>query len=452
MLSNVSEKIAAEKKLNHLAYFDTLTQIPNRHSFMQSLQESMTYAENRQSTVALLFIDLDHFKWTNDTYGHNVGDKLLIEIAKRLKQSLRQIDSVYRIGGDEFTVIVPNYTNLNALADIANRLIEAICAPLTIDDHPMRHNASIGISTYPVDATDSKSLIQCADAAMFRAKEQGRAQSCFFSASLERQRQFENELIYELKNAILNQKLALYYQPKYALSNSEQSIVGAEALLRWQREDGQFCSPEIFIELAEQNELIGELGQWVITQACQKIQHWRETYKGELTIAVNLSARQFNDVNLIKNLSQVIDSYNIQPGELEIEITERAVIENIDESIAILHRLQAMGISIAMDDFGTGYSSLSYLKQLPINVLKIDRSFIDRVSKSQADNAIVTAILTMAFALDLEVVAEGIETPEQLNYLIDNHCQIGQGYLLARPMPSDDFDNMLHSQRILNLS
>lgn len=452
VLSNVSEKIAAEKKLNHLAYFDTLTQIPNRHSFMQSLQESMTYAENRQSTVALLFIDLDHFKWTNDTYGHNVGDKLLIEIAKRLKQSLRQIDSVYRIGGDEFTVIVPNYTNLNALADIANRLIEAICAPLTIDDHPMRHNASIGISTYPVDATDSKSLIQCADAAMFRAKEQGRAQSCFFSASLEQQRQFENELIYELKNAILNQKLALYYQPKYALSNSEQSIVGAEALLRWQREDGQFCSPEIFIELAEQNELIGELGQWVITQACQQIQHWRETYKGELTIAVNLSARQFNDVNLIKNLSQVMDSYNIQPGELEIEITERAVIENIDESIAILHRLQAMGISIAMDDFGTGYSSLSYLKQLPINVLKIDRSFIDRVSKSQADNAIVTAILTMAFALDLEVVAEGIETPEQLNYLIDNHCQIGQGYLLARPMPSDDFDNMLHSQRILNLS
>ena len=452
MLSNVSEKIAAEKKLNHLAYFDTLTQIPNRHSFMQSLQESMTYAENRQSTVALLFIDLDHFKWTNDTYGHNVGDKLLIEIAKRLKQSLRQIDSVYRIGGDEFTVIVPNYTNLNALADIANRLIEAICAPLTIDDHPMRHNASIGISTYPVDATDSKSLIQCADAAMFRAKEQGRAQSCFFSASLEQQRQFENELIYELKNAILNQKLALYYQPKYALSNSEQSIVGAEALLRWQREDGQFCSPEIFIELAEQNELIGELGQWVITQACQQIQHWRETYKGELTIAVNLSARQFNDVNLIKNLSQVMDSYNIQPGELEIEITERAVIESIDESIAILHRLQAMGISIAMDDFGTGYSSLSYLKQLPINVLKIDRSFIDRVSKSQADNAIVTAILTMAFALDLEVVAEGIETPEQLNYLIDNHCQIGQGYLLARPMPSDDFDNMLHSQRILNLS
>ncbi len=452
VLSNVSEKIAAEKKLNRLAYFDTLTQIPNRHSFMQSLEESMTYAENRQTSLALLFIDLDHFKWTNDTYGHNVGDKLLIEIAKRLKQSLRQIDSVYRIGGDEFTVIVPNYTNLNALADIANRLIEAICAPLTIDEHPMRHNASIGISTYPVDATDSKSLIQCADAAMFRAKEQGRAQSCFFSASLEQQRQFENELIYELKNAILNQKLALYYQPKYALSSSEQSIVGAEALLRWQREDGQFCSPEIFIELAEQNELIGELGQWVITQACQQIQHWRETYKKELTIAVNLSARQFNDVNLITNLSQVMDSYSIQPGELEIEITERAVIENIDESIAILHRLQAMGISIAMDDFGTGYSSLSYLKQLPINVLKIDRSFIDRVSKSQADNAIVTAILTMAFALDLEVVAEGIETQEQLNYLIDNHCQIGQGYLLARPMPSDEFDNMLHSQRVLNLS
>lgn len=452
VLSNVSEKIAAEKKLNHLAYFDTLTQIPNRHSFMQSLQESITYAKNRQSSLALLFIDLDHFKWTNDTYGHNVGDKLLIEIASRLKQSLQQVDSVYRIGGDEFTVIVPNYTNLSTLADIANRLIEAICAPLTIDEHPMRHNASIGISTYPTDAIDSKNLIQCADAAMFRAKEQGRAQSCFFSASLEQQRKFENELIYELKSAIVNQKLALYYQPKYALSDSEQSIVGAEALLRWQREDGQFCSPETFIELAEKNELIGELGQWVITQACQQIQHWRETYNLELTIAINLSARQFNDVNLITNLSQVMNRYDIQPGELEIEITERAVIENIDESIAILHSLQAMGISIAMDDFGTGYSSLSYLKLLPINVLKIDRSFIDRVSKSQADNAIVTAILTMAFALDLEVVAEGIETLEQLNYLIDNHCQIGQGYLLARPMPSDDFDNMLHSQRILNLS
>lgn len=452
VLSNVSEKIAAEKKLNHLAYFDTLTQIPNRHSFMQSLKESMAYAADRKTTLALLFIDLDHFKWTNDTYGHNVGDKLLIEIAKRLKKSLRQIDSVYRIGGDEFTVIVPNYTHLNSLADLANRLIDAICAPLVIDNHPMRHNASIGISTYPNDAKDSQNLIQCADAAMFRAKEQGRAQLCFFSASLEQQRQFENALIYELKNAIVNNKLELYYQPKFTLSATGQSIIGAEALLRWQRDDGQFCSPEIFIEIAEQNELIGELGHWVITQACRQIQAWRDTYEGELKIAVNLSARQFNDINLIKNLAQVLDTFNIQQGELEIEITERAVIENIDESIDILHKLQAMGITIAMDDFGTGYSSLSYLKQLPINVLKIDRSFIDKVSKNNADNAIVTAILTMAFALDLEVVAEGIETQEQLTYLIENHCQIGQGYLLARPLPAIDFDNMLHSQRVLHLS
>lgn len=452
VLTNISEKIAAEEKLNHLAYYDTLTQIPNRHSFMQSLDESIAHAISKQRSIALLFIDLDHFKWTNDTFGHDIGDKLLIEVSKRIKQCLREEDSVYRIGGDEFTLIIRGYKDMKALVRMANRVIEEIGATLVIDEHLMRHNASIGISTFPCDAKDSQSLIQCADAAMFRAKEQGRAQCCFFSAALEQQRQFENELIHELRSAIINNRLELYYQPKYQLLSDERHIVGAEALLRWKRLDGEFCSPETFIAIAEQNELIGELGQWVIEQACQQIESWRKNHQQPLKIAINLSARQFNDTNLVGNLTSVIDKYNIKQGEMEIEITERAVIENMTESINTLHQLQAMGISIAMDDFGTGYSSLSYLKQLPINVLKIDRSFIEKLSQNEADNAIFMAILTMANALHLEVVAEGIETQLQLDYLVENHCQIGQGFLLSRPLTADNFDKLLATEAVEHLS
>ncbi|MBN3564230.1 putative bifunctional diguanylate cyclase/phosphodiesterase [Aliamphritea spongicola] len=446
VLTDIAEKQEAEQKLHHLAYFDTLTQIPNRYSFMLRLEADIHLASRQSSALALLFIDLDNFKWTNDSFGHEAGDLLLIEIANRLKARLRKSDTVYRIGGDEFTVIVSSYMDNDSLVQLAEDLVGTIGRTFYVDEHKIKPGASIGISTFPGDAANAHELIKRADSAMFQAKEQGRGQVCFFSSHLEQQRQRDQMIIEGLKEAIQEDELDLHYQPKVMLRPDGFEVIGAEALLRWHRDGEVVSTPDRFIPIAEQSNLICELGYWVIDKSCRQIAEWKEQSLGPLTIAVNLSPRQFKDSQLCDYLDSCLQKYQIQPGELELEITESAVIEDIQGSIKTLTRLQSMGISIAMDDFGTGYSSLGYLKQLPIEVLKIDRSFISTIPNPDDNDAIVKAIFSMANALGLEVVAEGIENQQQLEFLVANNCQVGQGYYFSQPLPVKQFKHWLTAQ------
>jgi len=447
VLTDITEKQEAEQKLHQLAYYDTLTQVPNRYSFMLRLEADIHYAMRQSSPLALLFIDLDNFKWTNDSFGHDAGDLLLIEVANRLQAHLRESDSLYRIGGDEFTVIVSSYADSNSLMELAQELVSAIDNCFYINGHRVKAGASIGISTFPDDGTNAQELIKRADSAMFQAKEQGRGQACFFSYQLEQQRHQDQMIVEGLKEAIQKNELHLFYQPKCALSKDGLRVMGAEALIRWLRNGEMVSPPDCFIPIAEQSNLICEIGYWVIDQACQQITSWKQQGIESLTIAVNLSPRQLKDAQLFDYLKASLEKYQINPGELELEITESAVIEDISGSIKTLNRLQSLGISIAMDDFGTGYSSLAYLNKLPIEVLKIDRSFINTIPNSDDNDAIVKSIFSMAHTLGLEVVAEGVENQEQLDFLIANNCQIGQGYLFAKPMPVEQFEVWLTQHR-----
>jgi len=443
VLTDITEKLEAEQQLHRLAYYDTLTGAPNRHAFIQRLDEVIAQATADKSSLALLFIDLDNFKWINDSFGHDTGDRLLTEVTHRVQAQLEEKDSLYRIGGDEFTIIVPGIDDNTMLLELAESLITAINASFCVAGKRITPEASIGISTFPRDGKTARELIRRADAAMFHAKEQGRGQACFFSYRLERQRQQDQVILEGLKEAITNNEFQLYYQPKCALANGECRVVGAEALIRWQR-DGQMVSPpDRFIPIAEQSTLICDIGYWVIEQACQQIAQWRTLHHTPLNIAVNLSPRQFKDAQLFSYLQNTLQKYQIRPGELELEITESAVIEDISGSVATLNRLQALGVTVAMDDFGTGYSSLAYLSQLPVQVLKIDRSFISTVPDSPENDAIIKAIFSMARALELKVVAEGVENQQQLDFLISNRCQIGQGYYFSRPLEASEFENWL---------
>jgi len=447
VLNDIEEKKAAEDKLHHLAYFDSLTDIPNRRSFMLQLESDIRSAKIRNNNLGLLFIDLDNFKWTNDSFGHDVGDQLLVELAQRFQSQLEARDKLYRIGGDEFTVLVHDYDNPNELYDLARRLIDAAGQRLILSGSKMKAGTSIGIATYPTDADTAQELIKRADAAMFQAKELGRGQARFFSLDIEESRRYDQRILDQLKEAIGKNEFELYYQPKVDLSRPGFPTCGVEGLIRWHREGEVVCSPDVFIAIAERSNLICDIGYWVIDTACQQIAHWREAGLGNISLAINLSPRQFQDKQLYGYLKEQLAQHQVTAGQLEIEITERAVIEDIESSVSTLNQLRSLGIRIAMDDFGTGYSSLAYLKQLPIDVLKVDRSFINTLPRDRDDIAIVKAIFSMARALDITVVAEGVENAAQLEFLVSNHCHYGQGYYFSRPLPSEQFSHWYNTQQ-----
>ncbi|MGB1239452.1 MAG: putative bifunctional diguanylate cyclase/phosphodiesterase [Pseudomonadales bacterium] len=451
VLNDIAEKQKAEEKLHQLAYFDSLTKVANRYSFMQSLEHEINLAAQRQQSIALLYIDLDNFKWINDSFGHQVGDKLLVELSQRFSNRLRAKDVLYRIGGDEFTVIVKDYQDEAGLGSFAASIVNLAAQELKIEGHVMHPGVSVGIATYPQDADSSALLIKRADSAMFQAKQQGRGQVCFFSSELERVRLQDQQIVEGLQRALTEGEFALYLQPKVSLGGKGFTTCGVEALLRWQREGEFLYPPDVFIPVAERHNMICEIGYWVMEQACRQLVSWRELGIRDVSIAINLSPKQLKDDHLYQRLSSLISEYKVRPGELEVEITESAVIEDINSSIVTLQRLRTLGVSVSMDDFGTGYSSLSYLKQLPIDVLKIDRSFIYKVPRDPDDVAIVKAIFSMAHALGIEVVAEGIETREQLEFLIENNCQIGQGYYFSKPLSADAFYQW-HQQGALTAS
>ena len=446
VLTDIAEKKEVEQKLHSLAYYDSLTNTPNRHSFLMRLDEEIEVAQRDESKIGLLYLDLDHFKWANDQFGHAVGDKLLVCAADKFKQKLRSSDVLYRIGGDEFTVIVTHFNEESDLLSIANDLVEQASEEFNIDGHIIKPGASVGISTFPNDSNNGKELIIQADTAMYQAKEAGRSQVHFFSSELERQRQQQQKIEQKLKLALKNNDLQLFYQPKVCIKNREFSYKSVEALIRWFVDGKAVYTPDQFIEVAEKSSLICDVGYWVIGKACEQISEWKKQGLDDVKVAINLSPRQLRDAKLFDFLLEQIEFYEIDPARLELEITEYAVIENIEHSVNVLKKLKTLGVSISMDDFGTGYSSLSYLKQLPIDVLKIDRSFIKTLPDEQGDVAIVKAIFSMAVALNIRVVAEGVETEEQLNFLIDHQCDMAQGYYFSPALSPEKYQEWVVMQ------
>lgn len=421
-----------EDMIRYQAFHDLLTGLPNRILFGDRLLQALTQAQLHQSMIAVMFLDLDRFKTINDTLGHAVGDQLLQSSAQRLISCIRESDIVARWGGDEFTLLLPQVTCAEDAAQIAQRILEVMQPAFNLEGYELHVTSSIGIALSPQDGTDAQSLLKNADAALYRAKDQGRNNYQFYNAAISSEVSELLILDNSLHHALERQEFVIYYQPQINVHTGQ--VTQMEALLRWQHPDLGIIPPQKFISLAEENGLIIPIGEWVLQMACAQCKAWQAMNFPPVRIAVNLSVRQFQQPQLIEKIMQVLQTTELNPALLELEITETAAMQNIDFSIGILHELRARGMHISMDDFGTGYSSLSYLKKFPLDTLKIDRSFIQDLTDNPEDVAIITAIITLGQGLKLSVVAEGVETENQMNCLRSLHCQEMQGYWFSPPL------------------
>ncbi len=428
-------------KLYQQAHFDTLTKLPNRNLFSDRLKKELIHAYTQKHKVALLFIDLDRFKQVNDTLGHSVGDKLLQHTANLLNSCVRDTDTVARLGGDEFTLIISNIKSSKEAKTIAENVIRKLAEPLTIDAHKLFINSSIGISIYPDDGTTVDELLCHADAAMYRAKKQGRGRYRFFEEKMNIEDLERTNIERDLQFAIKNNEFSLNYQPQIDLKS--EKIISAEALIRWNHPERGFISPEIFIPIAEDNGLIERIGEWVLRTACAQFVSWKNNNIQLQRIAVNVSSRQFLQKDFISMITKILVETDMSAKNLEIEITESLLMEDRIDTITILNELNDMGISLSIDDFGTGYSSLSYLKRLPVDSLKIDRSFMEGIPNDEDAIAISASIIALAHTLNKKVIAEGIETIEQLSMLRTKQCDIGQGYYFNKPLTAKEFKSYL---------
>ena len=437
----------AEAHLHFLAHVDPVTMLPNRNQFNDRLSVALEQADRRETAVGMLLLDLDNFKVVNDTLGHDCGDALLKLVAERLVQTLRINDVICRIGGDEFVIIIEPSDDNTEIDGVANKILTALAAPFAVENHQLYVSASIGVSVYPRDARDARTLTRSADTAMYQAKNKGKNAYEVFQPAMELRAQKRLKLEANLRRALANGELQLHYQPQIELATGR--VVGVEALARWYCEELGQVSPAEFIPVAEESGIIVELGRWVLRTACRQAADWRA--QGLLDtiehVAVNLSARQTRDGALMDDITTVLFETGLPAGLLELEITEGVLMENVNANLDLLHRFQAAGIHLSIDDFGTGYSSMSYLKRFPIDQLKIDRSFVNDVPGD--GEAIATAIIAMAHSLDLTVVAEGVETAEQLEFLRRAGCDIVQGFYLAKPMPVGDLTEMLRRRRTM---
>ncbi len=441
IFSDITDKKLAEERLRSLAFYDPLTALPNRAFFRERLGKLAATMQRNGRRAALMFIDLDGFKDVNDSLGHAAGDMLLIEVAKRLQTRLRKSDMVARLGGDEFAMLLSDADKPEQMGSLAEEILEVIRSPISIDGHDVRVGASIGIAVYPDDARTVEDLTRHADIAMYQAKDSGKNNYKFFQPDMHTRAVERLNLIHDLHRAVDALAFELYYQPRIRLS--DRKLVGMEALIRWPGTDGSMTPPNVFIPIAEETGLILALGDWVLAEACRQTHQWNQQYGTHLRIAVNVSMRQFFSPNFVRNLLAVIREQEFPAHLLELEITESLLIKDTTTAIAIMNQLRQHGISIAIDDFGTGYSSLSYLKRFPINTLKIDQSFVRELTRDSQDAAIVRAVISLAETLALKVVAEGVETREQLDFLQQHQCQEAQGYLLGKPMPAADFARLL---------
>jgi diguanylate cyclase (GGDEF)-like protein/PAS domain S-box-containing protein len=441
---DVTERKQQEETIYRQANYDPLTGLPNRLMFADRLATALLRGRREKHCVGLLFIDLDGFKKVNDTLGHNAGDDLLKEIAVRLSACVRQDDTIARLGGDEFTVILPNIRGPGDTEIVAKKIIEHVREPINLSDNEVYVSASIGITLYPDDADDEETLIKHADTAMYEAKAAGRRTYKFFTADMNKAAQEKMALEMELRAAIENDEFDIRYQPIIDLKTGQ--ITGTEALVRWHHPTRGFTSPDLFIPLAEEQGMIVGIGEWVFRQACTMARHWHDSGRDDLQMAINVSPRQCQEADFEEMVDSILAETGVQPSRITLEITESLFIEGAHESaVDALHGRRRKGTLLSLDDFGTGYSSLSYLKRFPVDVLKIDREFVNDVTTSAEDQALCQAVIAMAHAFNLKVVGEGIETVEHAKILHDMGCDRAQGYLISKPLSADDLDIFIES-------
>jgi diguanylate cyclase (GGDEF)-like protein len=422
--------------VRQIATHDHLTGLPNRVLFSEELQRALARAERHSRPVTLFFMDLDRFKNINDTLGHQFGDRVLQEAAKRLSSCVREGDIIARLGGDEFVLLVEELGDPPALAEIARKLLAAIADLGAIDGQDLNVSLSIGICAFPTDGRDAKTLLAGADIAMYRAKEQGRNRFVFFSAELQSHTPEKLSLEAGLRHGLERKEFRVHYQPKIDMASGE--ITGVEALLRWQHPELGLLLPEKFIHLAEETGLIIPIGYWTLREVCARAKTWQAAGLPRLPVAVNLSACQFSQDQLVPQLAEILKETGMHPDLLELEITESMVMRDPEQAVQLMHNLRSMGVRLTIDDFGTGYSSLGYLKRFPINSLKVDRSFVRDLPHSTDDVAITPAVIAMAHSLQMNVIAEGVELKEQFDVLRKEGCDEFQGYLCRPPLIEED--------------
>jgi diguanylate cyclase (GGDEF)-like protein/PAS domain S-box-containing protein len=450
---DISERKRSEREIHRLAYFDSLTGLPNRILFKDRVTQALAHAGRYQSMLAILFLDLDRFKVINDTLGHNIGDLLLKHVADRLTDSVRHSDSIgrtteeeakhelARLGGDEFTVLLTNLHDVQDAAKVAGRMLEALARPFLIDGHEIFVTVSVGIAVFPSDGDSVDILLKNSDSAMYHAKEEGRNNVQFYSNIMNAAASERLVLEGELHHAMERQEFVVYYQPQIDLRNNR--IVGAEALVRWQHPQRGLLGPAVFLSAAAETGLIRAIDEWVLLEACRQVRSWQQRGLMAASVSINMSNSLFHGDTLLKAVKEALRESGLSPLCLELQLTESIAMRNVDMSIAMLNDLKVIGVQLSIDDFGTGYSSLSYLQRLPVDMVKIDQSFIKEILTKAKPVPIVRAIIAMAHSLQLGVLAEGVEEEEQRTILVAEGCDQAQGYLFGRPMRAEEFAKLL---------
>jgi len=432
------------KRMEYHAHHDALTGLPNRTLLNDRITAELAHARRQHGMAALLFLDLDRFKVINDSLGHAVGDQLLRVIARRLGNCVREEDMVARLGGDEFMVLLPRISSSSDAGRIARKIIDSLLDPISCNGHELHITTSVGISIYPYDGTDSETLIKHADISMYRAKDIGRNKAVYFTAEMNAGSRKQLALETSLRQAVAKNQLQLHYQPK--IDTSRNAIVGVEALLRWEHPTMGNISPMEFIPVAEDSGLIVPIGEWVMNTAFTQLQQWHKAGYADLTMAVNISSAQLSRPGFEDVVEKALQTADLDASRVELEITENVAMENLEYATVILEKLKSLGIRIAMDDFGTGYSSLSHLRRLPVDVVKIDKSFVREIPESHEDVLIAQAIIAMAQSLNLSLVVEGVENVKQLNFFRQQDCNIVQGFLFSKPVEAGEILRMLATQ------
>jgi diguanylate cyclase (GGDEF)-like protein len=441
VFSDITGRKQAESRIQFLAHHDALTQLPNRVLLMDRFLQAKAAAQRAQSKVAILFVDLDNFKHINDNWGHQAGDQFLIKTVERLQREVRESDTICRQGGDEFIIMLADLPEMEIVTRVAQNILRVLSEAVDVKGHAVSVSASIGIAVYPDDSVDFDILLGSADAAMYEAKAGGKNGYRFFTDQISHDALERANLQAQMRGALKNQEFELYYQPQIDFSNGE--VLGVEALIRWNHPVKGLISPAIFIPLAEESGFIVPLGEWVLNEAVRQAQEWAHAGGQGLTIAVNISAIQFSRSNFLEIVTQALEQSGLAPHLLELELTESVLLKDMENTFATIRQLKQLGISLSIDDFGTGYSSLSYLKKINVDKLKIDQSFVRDICDDPDDVAIVRAIIQLGKALELRVIAEGVETAEQAVLLKNSGCDEAQGYLYGRPQKAADLVALL---------